>query len=394
MGLVWNPYAVPGFLALLMAISMAAFVYFAAPGGHAANRRLSLILLLEGCAVGAGNGIIYVVDQAHLAYAAQAVSVTAVLGLPAAYLLLIATLDSPLVRPLKSRVAEALLVAFGAGSVLAFFLNRAEFIAGVAPAWYAPYDADLGAWYINFSYFRLGVLLFAFVVALDAFYRARTAIGRRRAKAFAVAFGLFDAFRIIVTFLFVVLLPRLGGTPGIISTTGTLGDLVGAVVYPSVIILLIPLLALAILRTQLFDIDVKIRFTLNKGALASGALLVFFIVSQVMEQALGNQFGILGGVIAGGLFFLISPIQKAAERLAHRAMPHAKTVDEMTGAHRAELYREQLEFAFADGSVSKKERMLLEHLRQKLGVDKTAAQKLERKVLQHVPGLTARAAPG
>lgn len=392
MGFVWNPFAVPGFLAMLLAFAMAAFVYFAAPGGQSANRRLSFILLLEGCAVGAGNAIIYVVDQANFARAAQAVSITAVLLLPAAYLYFIATVDSPLGRFWNHQYSQALLFVVAAISVGVFFVRPREFLLGVdGPYWYADFDADLGPAYIAFGWFRLAILLYCFVVAIHAYQRATTKLGKARAKAFAIAFGIWDAVRLVSTFLFIVVVPRLAGNPNVIATLGNPLDLVGVWLYPVTIFLFAPLLAYGVLRTQLLDIQIKLRFTINKGALGASSLLVFFIVAQMIESFLGNSLGILGGALAGGLFFLLSPVQKAAERLAQRATPGARPVGDMTAKERVQLYQEQLEFAFADGNVSKKERMLLEHLRNRLGVQRDQAQRLERQFLASFGAVGRRA---
>jgi hypothetical protein len=397
MGLYGNPYAIPGFLAMLVAFALAAFVYFAAPGGQQANRRLSFILLLEGCATGAGNALIYSVDTEPLARASQAVSIAAVLLLPAAYLYFLGTIDSPLSRWLGTRAGDAVTFLVGVGSVGTFFLYPERFLVGAEPVTYANarFDGILGPWYSNFGYLRLAILLFSFVVALHAYLRSTTALGKQRAKAFAIAFGVWDASRMITSFLFFAIIPRLSGDSSTISATGTTWiDMFGVWVYPITMILFAPLLAWGILKTQLFDIDLKIRrFTVNKGFLASGALLCFFVTAQAIESFLGNQLGILGGVIAGGLFFLLSPIQKAAERLAERATHGAKSVGQMSAKERLHLYQEQLEFAFADGGVSKKERMLLEHLRNRLGVERDAAQKLEKQFLTSMGFTKARASP-
>jgi hypothetical protein len=395
MGLFWNPHSVVGFLAMILAFAMAAFVYFAAPGGQHANRRLSFILLLEGCAVGAGSALIYSVDTPALARASQAVSITAVLVLPAAYFYFLGTIDSPLSRWINTRAGNAVAFLMGAGSLGAFFLFPENFLIGAEPVSYAgaKYDGIIGSWYSRFGYVRLAVLLFSFLVALHAFLRATTAIGKRRAKAFAIAFGIWDAARMITSFLFFTVFPRLAGDGDTIAATGTWTDFFGVYAYPITLILFAPLLALGILRTQLFEIDLKIRFTINKGALASGALLIFFVTSQLIEQKFQNDFGWVGGILAGGLFFLLSPVQKATERLAEKVMPGARGVGEMSTKERNRLYQEQLEFAFSDGNVSKKERMLLEHLRNRLGVERSEAQKLEKQFLASFGSPRARASP-
>lgn len=47
MSFIWNPWGVLGVVALVVAVAMAAFVYFTAPG-RSLNRRLALVLFLRG----------------------------------------------------------------------------------------------------------------------------------------------------------------------------------------------------------------------------------------------------------------------------------------------------------------------------------------------------------
>ncbi|HEX9816882.1 MAG TPA: hypothetical protein VGB18_07870, partial [Candidatus Thermoplasmatota archaeon] len=130
MGLVWNPYALPGLLAALVAFALATFIFIAASRGDRAHRRLALILLLEGVAVGMGSGVLYSVSESHLARASQAVSIVAVLLLPAAYLFFIGTLDTPIARFLNSPLGFTVIALFGLVSAATFMLNVSNFMVG------------------------------------------------------------------------------------------------------------------------------------------------------------------------------------------------------------------------------------------------------------------------
>jgi uncharacterized membrane protein YebE (DUF533 family) len=146
------------------------------------------------------------------------------------------------------------------------------------------------------------------------------------------------------------------------------------------------LVTYALLRYQLFDLNVKLKWTINRGALATPFLAVFFIVTQATENFL-NQFGILAGSVAAGLLlFALEPLQKVAVRLSDRAMPQTKALPQLSSDERLSLYREQVALAWHDGSLSRKERVMLDTLRERLGLSHAQAARLESQVTSAAPG--------
>jgi hypothetical protein len=140
----------------------------------------------------------------------------------------------------------------------------------------------------------------------------------------------------------------------------------------------VAVLAYAILRHQLLDIDVRVKWTIRRGTLAALFLAVFFIVASIAQNYLSASYGILfGGVATGVMLFALAPLQRVAERVANTAMPDVKPVESLTGDERAALYREQLALAYGDGHVTADERVLLDHLRRRLSIDAEHAMTME-----------------
>lgn len=83
------------------------------------------------------------------------------------------------------------------------------------------------------------------------------------------------------------------------------------------------LLAYVVLRGQIPGLDVKVRWGLSKSTVAAVFIAVFFIVSETTQQFFGETLGsaYVGIAAAGTLVFAIAPLQRAAERLAEKAIP-------------------------------------------------------------------------
>jgi hypothetical protein len=139
----------------------------------------------------------------------------------------------------------------------------------------------------------------------------------------------------------------------------------------------------AVVRHQLFDIDVRLKWTLKRGTLAALFVAVFFIVAQVAQAYLTTEYGLLlGGISAGLLLFALTPLQRFAERVADTAMPGVKSMSEMTNPERTALYRKQAAVAWADGNVDKNERLLLDNLREHLGISHEEAARIEGEIVR------------
>lgn len=378
MGLYWNPTGALGVAAMVVSLLLAWMVYASAPR-RATNRILALTLFFEAVAVGAGAGFTYLLDEREEARAAQAVSITASLVLPSLYLMFLGQLGTPFVAIFRTQGARLVLGLIGVAFAVHWFLRPSEYLTRCTSPEadgynYAKWDCFYGSSYINIGYLRVAVLLFALAVSIHGTWVAHEKQLRQRMFAYTAAFGTRDVFQILIILSFgdLAIIPSQVAD----STAWVYASVVG---FPLMIFVYVPLLAYGILKTHLLDLQVKV--TIRRGTLGGIFLAVFFIFSQVGQNLINATFGMVtGGLAAGLLLFAIAPLQRLAERVANMAMPGVKTIPEMEVPERVNLYKEQLERAWSDGSLSKKERLMLDNLRERLGITRESALHLEVQV--------------
>jgi hypothetical protein len=139
-------------------------------------------------------------------------------------------------------------------------------------------------------------------------------------------------------------------------------------------------LAYVVLRHNLFDLDVKVKWTLSRGTVAAVFLAVFFVVAQLAQNFLSERYGwALGGAAAGLLLFAIAPIQRAAERLSDKAMPGVRPENPAYVLRRKrETYRNAYATAWADGTMTPKDVRMLHQVREALGLPEKDILAIER----------------
>lgn len=137
-------------------------------------------------------------------------------------------------------------------------------------------------------------------------------------------------------------------------------------------------LVVAVLRGQFLDVDTKMRWTINRGALAAIFVAVFFVVGEGAQELLTPQMGPWLGILAAGLLvFALAPLQRLTERVGDALVPGGRPVATLGSSERIEIYRNQLRTAWTDGSLSIDERRLLEGLRGQLGISTEEATRIE-----------------
>lgn len=354
---------------MVTALALSGWVYGSAPQ-RSVNRRLALVLLVEGITVGTVAGLTYLTDAPAQAAAWRlAATVPVTLILPA-YLTFLATLDTPLVRPFRQRVVLVGLwiVAFAAIVLrpLAPGLFWIEFVPFGASSWNAAWTGPLAT-----GFFGTIVLayIYGLAAAFDAYRRAQPATpARDRARIYAVAFGVRDAVAVVVVGSWAI-----GGelaSPEVeIALTNA---------APLVMVLL---LAYGLLRYQLLDIDLKVKWTIRQSTLVAFFLAAFFIVSELTAMWLSDQVGsVVGILVAGGLLFALAPLQRVAERVSDKAMPHVQDSEAYRGKRAREIYHAAVESALVDGTVTDRERDVLASLVEQLGLKPTEARAIEREL--------------
>lgn len=368
MGLQWTSWALPGLLTLVAAWSGAAVLLRTRPD-RSLNRRLAFLLFLEGLWL--GGAFLFLVEDPSAFWAISTVAVAAMATLPFQYLsFLAAAVPTPLVRPFRSRTAFWLLALGGTGAAGWVLASPSTFIEELySPSW--------ATW--NFLFTDEGsraaqlhglASLFGLVAALDAWRRAPAgSAARSRAFWFAVAFGIRDLYAGTSQLLY-----------PIIRTLPFWGDFIYNPGQASIYLVYVLLLAYGVLRSQLFDLDLKVKFALRQGTV--GALLtgVFFTIEYVFQRLVAVDDVVLGLVISGGVVLALKPAQYLAQALANGVMSEVDGTPEYIRAQKRSVYRAALEGAMEDGILTPKERSILNRLSEELELPSSMARQLEADV--------------
>ena len=283
---------------------------------------------------------------------------TAMLALYPVFLAI--ALRTPLVRPFGRPAAQA-----GLAVVAATLWALANF----APARFG--EAVL---YLAMA----SVFLFALAASIHAWY-VSTGSGRTRAFIFALAFGFRD---VCWTFVYSAALLPIWFPDAVSEQTWDqpFWDL-HALVYMSGTLVAVPLIAYGILRTQLFDIDLRIRWTIKQTTVAAAILSVVFLVSEGASIFLSAELGNVAGLLAAAVvMFFLAPLQRFAERFAAAAMPNTENTPEYAAFRKMQVFEEAVAEAREGGGISSKERALLNRLRESLGICESDAATIEREL--------------
>lgn len=215
-------------------------------------------------------------------------------------------------------------------------------------------------------------LLFAYalVASFHAWWVSAPGIDRTRAGSFALAFGLRDVCWIFIYVHGIVLIVQ-----GLLDAPE---PEYFYVIYAFGTFIAVPLIAYGILRTQLFDIDLRIRWTIKQSTVAAVFVAIFYLVSEGADRLLSSELGNIVGLIASAMvvFFLV-PLQRFAERVASVAMPNTENTPEYTMFRKLQVYEAALTEALPDGDISERERALLDRLCDSLGISSADANAIE-----------------
>lgn len=354
-----DAYTVFILIGALAAWILALVVYFTAPHRQA-NRFLAVLLFFEATAqTSVGLGQLLSAASTPAGYGLQGVFLVSVVLLPVLYLLFLSTLTSPLVAWLKPTRVR---IGLGAVGLTAAFLVL--LVSQPRPPGSPRSIVELTV----FAVFG-AVAVFGLIVAASAYRRVEPGtLERRQAGAYLAAFGSRDGL-----FVLFFLLAFLGAATGF-----PLGEQAGWL-PPAATMLFVAFMAYGILRTQLFDIDLKIRWTVKQSTVAAAFLAVFFVVSEGAAAFLGERLDstYLGIGAAALLVFAMAPLQRLAGAVAQRAVPGARPVAEMDADERRRLYAGMVRTAFQDGTLDPQERVLLAELRGRLELSTDEAEALE-----------------
>lgn len=355
----WVALHVLGMVAGLIAWAMAWLVYVTRPRASA-NRRLAILLAVEGTVafvLGGSNfvDVVFAFDAGPI----QSVINFLLLLLAGTYFAFLATLDSPFARPLRSRVGTVVIAITIVGP------NVAWFVAG-------------GYTWANSTHWGLLMLWLAaaatmgLVVSLTALGRASSPEAKFRARSYALAFGAHD-------FIWGVGGLVVGGF--VVFNDFTMNLMNWGTPQISTIIL-VPLLGYGILRYQVLDIDLRLKFVLQKSTIVAAFATTFLVASELFERFLNIDGTLIGLTAAIGIGLVFRRVEAGANALADRMMPAVEDTEAYRQDRKRALYRAAAEAAAADGVITTEERAMLDTLRREIELDAESAVALERAALE------------
>lgn len=355
-----DPVAAFGAVAVGLCWSLAVVLFRTGARG----RHLSILLTVEGVTL-ASSGVLdfFLVPEARVGSGygvwTQISSMVHLLGdgsMLALYPLFLSTvLETPLLRPFTHPKVRAALVGGAVGLVL------------------LAYSTPLALGVVTLYLVMASLFALALVASIDAWRRASVGIERTRAGTLALAFGLRDiCWGASYAFAIPLVLSGTGADPSawpdafyVVYTLGTF--------------LAVPGIAYGILRTQLFDIDLRVQWTIKQSTLAGVFVATLYLVTEGAERLLSSELGTVGGLfVAALLVFFLAPLQRLADRVAQAAMPHTRDTPEYIAFRKLQVYEAALVDAARDGGITEKERSLLNRLRESLEITPADAAALER----------------
>ncbi len=361
-----SPVAVLALIAVAMCWALAVVLYRVGTPGSVA-RKLSLLLVAEGVALVSTGYIDLLFTESMLSsswypgwWDVEATIHTfgdvAMLALYPSFLAL--ALRTKLTNPFAGKTAR--LVVSGLAVALFFAVP------------FTPLEVGASSLYFLLA----SLFIFALVASIHAWYTA-TGVARARARAFAIAFGIRDICWCFVYGYAIVMIFR--GEYSVVDSDATSFIYV---IYALGTLFAVPLIAYGILRTQLFDIDLRIRWTIKQSTLAAVFVTIVYLVSEGAEQLLSSEFGTFAGLLASAVVvFFLAPLQRFAERVASVAMPNTRNTPEYAAFRKLQVYEAALAEAMEGGGISAKERALLNRLRDSLGISEADSETMEHDML-------------
>ncbi|MBI4394011.1 MAG: hypothetical protein HY556_09490 [Euryarchaeota archaeon] len=375
MAFVWNDVGAFASGVAIIMWPLAALILFRRPD-RAQNRLLAVAIVFESIALAGGAGLLFLTDDPRTAYAWQRLNTFALPAFSGVYLLFLGTLPSPLSAPFRTRRGSAVVVLGIGAAWAAALLWPAAFVPGVQRVSYATWDGVSGPYQPVLTNMILAAYTYGFVVSLDAWRRASAGtLQKTQMGLFLLAFGVRDFFG-AYAFGYRLVNSALG------TQLPSLNQLVGVpnyVQFPAYILLFLLLVSYAMLKVQLFDVDLRVKWTIRQSTVAAAFVAVFFVVSQLAQTVLQSSLGPIAGVLAAGaLVFVLAPLNRLAQRVSDAAMPNVKETEGYKTVRKREVYRAAFLEAAADGELTEKDRNVLATLADQLGLSNMDAREVEK----------------
>ncbi|MEK6975297.1 MAG: hypothetical protein AABY18_03030 [Candidatus Thermoplasmatota archaeon] len=148
------------------------------------------------------------------------------------------------------------------------------------------------------------------------------------------------------------------------------------------------LVTYALVRHRFLDLDVRINWTVSRGAVVACFVVTFVVVSKIAENFLNQRFDwAWGGVATGLLVLVLKPLERLGDRVADGLVPRGRAPHELGKAEKLALFREQAFMVWADGMMGRKERLLLDNLRERLSIPAQIAVSIEHEAARGNDGM-------
>lgn len=266
----------------------------------------------------------------------------------------------------KNRYAAALLFLPSVLTGGLYLQDRSPFIAG------GPLE---GSWRIV----TITSLFYALLVLVRSHLYAISEIERRQVKYVLVAFAIQAIFCVSHLAL---------------RSLSSFYILYVAVAAVSVLVdvLFVVLIAYAILKYQLFDIEVKMKRGIRYSIVMTTLAASFIIFNESVEFFLmGSLF--TGPVLSIAAAFLLAvlfiPVNNWAQGTVDKLFPNVSDSEQHYNLKKTEIYTAALEQAWVDGIPSEKEKAMLKRLREKLDLSEKDHKKLEAETKTKLDSMSA-----
>ena len=186
--------------------------------------------------------------------------------------------------------------------------------------------------------------------------------------------------------LSLLVVTSVAGAVGVVTNLAPFGatNVAGSYVGAGLARLLLPiLLAYALVRLQVFDLDARVLRGLGRVLVLAAFVLLFFAVSEAAELVVSSLWGNVVGLGASLLLLVaLRPLESASQTFVRRLFPRAQDPSRLDHDGRADVYADMVEAAWLDGAPTPGERRVLEAARARLRVTPAAAVRIETQVAQ------------
>lgn len=142
------------------------------------------------------------------------------------------------------------------------------------------------------------------------------------------------------------------------------------------------LIIYAVVQHHFLDSPKRLRGTVRTSTLIGVLLVLFFVVKELLEEVLEERYPLMPGLAAAVIAVaLLHPILLLVGRLVRKWVPTMVSLSNLKRDDRYAVYRSQVEVVWMDGVVTRKERRLLDRMRDRLEVPTATAERIEQEVM-------------